>query len=96
MSTREKGKNCFFCFFEGKDNAYYVPRIKSFTENYYPIQCGGRDKVLAVHRLITYHFEYDKYKKGFFIDRDFNEPLQSLEPPVFETPYMKYLNVCYK
>ncbi len=23
-----------FCFFEGKDNPYYVPRIKRFTENF--------------------------------------------------------------
>ena len=82
----QKGKDGLFCFFEGNDNAYYVPRIKRFTDNYYPINCGGRDKVLDVYRLITIHAEYDKYKKAFFIDRDFNEPLPPHNPPIFETP----------
>jgi hypothetical protein len=85
VSTR-KGKDGLFCFFEGKDNAYYVPRIKRFTDNYHPINCGGRDEVLDVYRLITIHSEYDKYKKAFFIDRDFNEPLPDHNPPIFETP----------
>jgi hypothetical protein len=80
------GKDGLFCFFEGNDNAYYVPRIKRFTDNYHPIKCGGRDKVLDVYRLITIHSEYDKYKKAFFIDRDFNESLPARNPPIFETP----------
>ncbi|MGB7518147.1 MAG: DUF4435 domain-containing protein [Spirulinaceae cyanobacterium] len=75
-----------FCFFEGKDNAYYVPRIKHFIDDYCPISCGGRDKVLSVHELIVIHPEYDKYKKAFFIDRDFNPPLPPHNPPIFETP----------
>lgn len=81
-----KGKDGLFCFFEGNDNGYYVPRIKRFTDNYHPIKCGGRDKVLEVYRLINNHSEYDKYKKVFFIDRDFNEPLPPHNPPIFETP----------
>ncbi len=75
-----------FCFFEGKDNAYYVPRIKRYTEKYHPIKCGGRDKVLETYRIITNRPEYEKYKKAFFIDRDFNEPLSPKNPPIFETP----------
>ncbi len=82
----EKGKDGLFCFCEGKDNAYYLQRIKRFTDNYHPIKCGGRDKVLDVYRLITIHSEYDKYKKAFFVDRDFNEPLPHHNPPIFETP----------
>jgi hypothetical protein len=81
-----KGKDGLFCFFEGNDNTYYVPRIKRFTDNYHPINCGGRDKVLDVYRLITIHSEYDKYKKAFFVDRDFNESLPPRNPPIFETP----------
>jgi hypothetical protein len=64
LHTRQ-GKDGLFCFFEGKDNAYYVPRIKRFINNYHPIHCGGREKVLDVYRLITIHREYDKYKKHF-------------------------------
>lgn len=81
-----KGKDGLFCFFEGNDNAYYLPRIKRFTDNYHPIKCNGRDKVLDVYRLITIHSEYDQYKKAFFIDRDFNESLPPRNPPIFETP----------
>ncbi|MCU0444403.1 MAG: DUF4435 domain-containing protein [Microscillaceae bacterium] len=75
-----------FCFWEGKDNAYYVPRIKRFTNNYHSIKCGGRAQVLAVYELIINKSEYDNYKKGFFIDRDFNEPLPPKNPPIYETP----------
>ena len=85
LHTR-KGKDGLFCFFEGKDNDYYIPRIKRFTDRYHPILCGGREKVLKVHELIAIHSEYDKYKKAFFIDRDFNQPLANKSPQIFETP----------
>lgn len=75
-----------FCFFEGNDNGYYVPRIKKFTSDYVPIYCNGREKVLGVYELIINKTEYDKYKKAFFIDRDFNVLLDSKNPPIFETP----------
>lgn len=75
-----------FCFFEGKDNAYYVPRIKRYTSHYQPIKCGNRDSVLKTHTLISNRPEYDDYKKAFFIDRDFNTPHGESDPPIFETP----------
>ena len=73
-----------FCFFEGKDNAYYVPRVKRYTDDYQTINCGGREAVLEVFRLISVHKEYDHYQKAFFIDRDFNPPTHN--PAIFETP----------
>lgn len=82
----EQNKNGLFCFFEGKDNAYYIPKVKNFTDKYHIIPCGGREKVLEVYQLITIHSEYDKYKKAFFIDRDFNQALPPQNPPIFETP----------
>lgn len=85
LSTR-KYSNFFFCFFEGKDNPYYVPRIKHFTNEYYVIKCGNRDSVLKVRSLVAGRAEYSHYRKGFFIDRDFNGILPPLSPPVFETP----------
>ena len=81
-----KNPNHLFCFFEGKDNPYYVPRIKHFTALYQPIKCGNKDSVLKIHTLISKHSEYSNYKKAFFIDRDFNEPLEQSNPPIFETP----------
>jgi len=85
LSTR-KYPNHLFCFFEGKDNPYYVPRIKRFTSLYQPIKCGNRDSVLKIHTLISNRLEYSSYKKAFFIDRDFNKPLEQSNPPFFETP----------
>ena len=85
LSTREY-PDSLFCFFEGKDNPYYVPRIKHYTSNYYPISCKGREKVIKVHSLISEKSEYNSYKKAFFIDRDFHKPLEQVNPPIFETP----------
>lgn len=85
LSTRELPDH-LYCFFEGKDNAYYVPRIKNYTSKIKPVNCGGREKVLKVYELITSHEEYGKYKKAFFIDKDFNSPLTAHIPPIFETP----------
>ena len=45
LYTREN-KDGLFCFFEGKDNAYYIPRVKKFIRKYHPINCGGKEKVL--------------------------------------------------
>lgn len=78
--------NYLFCFFEGKDNPYYVSRIKRFTNDYYPINCGGKQAVLDVYSLITNKIEYVKYKVGFFIDRDFDDSVGEKTPPIFETP----------
>ena len=86
MNSTGKLPNHLFCFFEGKDNPYYVPRIKKYTNDFHPIKCGGRPKVLEVHNLIKNQKVYDKYKKAFFIDRDFNEALSLQIPPIFETP----------
>lgn len=83
LSTREYPA-FLFCFFEGKDNPYYVPRIKRFTQKYLPIKCGNRDSVLKVHELIINRSEYKKYKKSFFTDRDFNSSTEN--PLIFETP----------
>ena len=84
-ATRKNSEH-LFCFFEGKDNAYYVSRIKRFTENYYPVNCGGKQSVIDVYTLITGKVEYQKYKLGFFIDRDFNSTIGDKNPPIFETP----------
>ncbi len=80
-----ENKNGLFCFFEGKDSPYYHLRIKQvFEGKYYPIKCGNKDKVLKVFKLIDYHNVYDKYKKAFFIDRDFDPPESN--PRIYETP----------
>lgn len=79
-------RNHLFCFFEGNDNPYYVPRIKNYTDTMFPINCGGRDKVLKVYELISKQEVYNKYSKAFFIDRDFNNPCHNNRDIIFETP----------
>jgi hypothetical protein len=79
-------KKHLFCFFEGKDNSYYVPRIKQYTNDYYPVKCGNKMATLDVYALIIAKPEYKKYKLGFFIDKDFDSPVGEKNPPVFETP----------
>lgn len=85
-NATRKNPEHLFCFLEGKDNAYYVSRIKRYTENYYPIKCGGKQSVLDVYTLITGKEEYRKYMLGFYIDRDFNSSVGDKNPPIFETP----------
>ncbi|MDR0603993.1 MAG: DUF4435 domain-containing protein [Bacteroidales bacterium] len=85
LSTGEKSGH-LFCFFEGKDNAYYIPRIKQYTTDYYPIKCGNKKATLDVYALIVGKPEYKQYKLGFFIDRDFNDSVGEKAPPIFETP----------
>ncbi|MBF4469955.1 DUF4435 domain-containing protein [Flavobacterium sp. HJJ] len=86
MNSTGKLPNHLFCFFEGKDNSYYVPRIKKHTNDFHPIKCGGRSKVLEIHDLIKNQDVYKRYKKAFFIDKDFNEALPLQDPIIYETP----------
>ena len=88
ISLTSEGIDGYFCFFEGKDSHYYLPRIRSvYTDKIHPINCGGKSKVLHVYRLIHGHKEYWKYKKGFFVDLDFDESIKgTYNPPIYETP----------
>lgn len=82
-------KDSLFCFFEGEkgsDNNYYIQRVKRIFKEYQSIRCGGKKNVLKVHELINAHREYDKYRKAYFVDRDFEKPLEEYIPPIYETP----------
>lgn len=86
-----KNANGLFCFFEGNaDKDYYIPRVKEYVQSYEIINCQNKSNVLKARKDIAYHREYDKYKKAFFIDRDF-DPLENL-PDVYETPYYSIEN----
>lgn len=85
LSTRQYSTH-LFCFFEGQDHGYYVPRIIRETEEYQCIKCGNKKAVLEVNRMIAGKPEYDKYKVAFFVDRDFNAPIESSKRPIYETP----------
>lgn len=88
ISLTKNNHKGYFCFFEGKDAPYYLPRIRSiYKGSIHPIKCGGKDNVIKVYRLIHNHKEYWKYRKGFFVDRDYEPKVfKSLSPPIYETP----------
>jgi hypothetical protein len=79
--------NALFCFFEGKDAPYYHLRIKSnYHGEFHYIKCGGKSKVKKVNELIKSHPQYKKFKKAFFVDRDFDKSIKDKLAEIYETP----------
>lgn len=65
--------DALFVFYEGQDNDYYYPRLQQNTDrDIEPIKCKGKEKVVGVYKMLITKSEYDKYHKGFFIDKDFD------------------------
>lgn len=65
--------DALFVFYEGQDNDYYFPRIQQYSSlDVEPINCKGKSKVISVYKIIVTKPEYEKYKKGFFVDKDFD------------------------
>lgn len=65
--------DALFVFYEGQDNDYYFPRIQQYSSlEVEPINCKGKSKVISIYKIIVTKPEYDKYKKGFFVDKDFD------------------------
>lgn len=68
-----KGIDSYFCFVEGYDSPYYEPKISGLTSfQVYPIVCGNKKNVLRVCELIKNIHLYNNYKKGFFVDKDYD------------------------
>jgi hypothetical protein len=74
----KRRKDCLFCFFEGKDdNKYYGIRIDGIYQGQFlDISCDGKESVIAVKDLIETHEEYKNIQIAYFLDRDFDEPVQ--------------------
>ena len=65
--------NALFVFYEGQDNDYYFPRLVANTDrSIETIKCKGKENVIKVYKILISKPEYDKYRKGFFIDKDFD------------------------
>lgn len=68
-----RNPNALFVFYEGQDNDYYYPRLQRYSER--PIEqvkCNGKERVISLYKILVTKPEYDKYHKGFFIDKDFD------------------------
>ncbi len=66
--------DALFVFYEGQDNDYYYPRLQQYAGRpIEPVKCKGKEKVISVFLLLVTKPEYDKYRKGFFVDKDFDQ-----------------------
>lgn len=80
------GTNAFYYFIEGKDAAYYHPKIQRVKEiDPIPIKCGGKSKVIEVYGLLKSKTVYSKYPTGFFVDKDFDDNT-FLSSEIYVTP----------
>ena len=65
--------DALFVFYEGQDSDYYYPRLQRFAGRpVETVKCNGKEKVISVYKILVTKPEYDKYRKGFFIDKDFD------------------------
>lgn len=86
LISAKLGASTFYCFVEGNDDtSYYVSRILHYFDNCEPVVCYSKVNVLEIFSKIRSIQKYDHYKKGFFIDRDFDPPCDI--PEVYETTY---------
>lgn len=80
----KKNNSSLFCFVEGdNDSDYYLGIIRNnYGEDYELIPCGNKKNVLCIYSQI-YDTDNKRYKLAFFIDKDFDEPIQN--PNIYET-----------
>lgn len=76
-----------FCFVEGFDEPYYRPRITTFSNGHEVrfVKGYGKRIVIDFYELIQKKPEYDKYKKMFFVDSDYDDN-SNLNPNIYRTP----------
>lgn len=81
--------SALYCFFEGEDSKYYGIRIKNITrpEKDIYLPCGGKDGVLGIYRMLSSRKSYANVRAAYFIDRDFDKPIDRASLSViYETP----------
>lgn len=79
------GENAIYYFVEGYDAPYYNLRIKNLCAlTPVPVVCSGKRNVLNLFPVLEKK-TFSKYKKLFFVDRDFDNNSQ-ITPEVYVTP----------
>ena len=77
--------DALFVFYEGYDSDYYYTRLQTYAQyDIETIKCKGKQKVIGVYNLLLTKPEYNKYRKGFFVDKDFDLNTD----PIFENFYV--------
>lgn len=87
MLNYKKSEDNLYCFFEGnEDRFYYSIRIDllSATNDNIGFICGGKEKVLKVHKLIKDNNYYRNVKTSFYIDSDYDK--NEINPDIYITP----------
>ena len=76
------------CFFEGDDSKYYGPRLRNKIDDLWAsVTCNGKRIVIELYQLISKHTDYRDARVAFFVDRDFDNPLDAkYRNRVYETP----------
>lgn len=80
----QKNSHSLFCFMEGKhDPDYYLGVVRSICgDDCITIICGNKSNVIDVYNTVFLN-DHERYKLAFFIDRDFDEPINN--PDFYET-----------
>ncbi|MEY4927975.1 MAG: hypothetical protein RI894_2411 [Bacteroidota bacterium] len=74
-----------FLFCEGRDGRYYGSKIDLIcNKEAHPIHSGNKKNVIETYKMIKNRREYTIYKTAFFVDKDFDLPLNN--PDIYETP----------
>lgn len=75
-----------YCFIEGHDFPYYQVRIENISNKECEfIDSKGKKGVLAIYNFLKDKPEYDRYKKLFFIDRDYDDNT-NIDSKIYVTP----------
>lgn len=66
--------DALFAFYEGQDNDYFFPRLQQYSggRDVEPIKCSNKSRVKQVYQIVITKGEYAKYRKGFFLDKDYD------------------------
>ncbi|MCZ4410002.1 DUF4435 domain-containing protein [Cryomorphaceae bacterium 1068] len=90
IQLNKKYDNPLYCCFEGEDYKYYGIRIESYKEKDYqkiiPLKCGGKKEVVRLYALIDKETTLNIRPFVYFIDRDFDNPIDKDEFDMYETP----------
>lgn len=81
------GENNVYCFVEGHDTPYYLPRVESIVSGKKAsfIDSGGKHNVVELHDLIISRDFFKRYSILYFVDRDYDNN-DNLSNDIYVTP----------
>lgn len=102
VQLNKKYENPLFCCFEGEDYKYYGIRVESLKQKDYekiiPLKCGGKQEVTKLYALVSKEITLNFKTFVYFIDRDFDDQIDSSELNIYETPVYSvenfYTSIC--